>query len=97
MHKQNGDVTEMMGRYLELKTKQTKEEVAELERARAKTEAANFSIKNCNALLATMEELSCEERADTYNVFKDIWHREIFMLDHSSRLIWLKKKIVSDN
>jgi hypothetical protein len=94
---QNGDVTEMMGRYLELKTKQTKEEVAELERARAKTEAANFSIKNCNALLATMEELSCEERADTYNVFKDIWHREIFMLDHSSRLIWLKKKIVSDN
>jgi hypothetical protein len=30
--KQNGDGTEMMGRYLELKTKQTEEEVAELER-----------------------------------------------------------------
>jgi hypothetical protein len=95
--KQNGDVAEMMGRYLELKTKQTKE-VVELERARAKTEAADFSNKNCNALLATIEELSCEERADAYDVFKDIQHREIFMTtDPSSRLIWLKKKIVSDN
>jgi hypothetical protein len=45
-----------------------------------------------------MEELSCEERVDTYDVFKDIQHREIFMIaDPSSRLIWLKKKIVSDN
>jgi hypothetical protein len=76
-----------------LKTKQTEEEVVELERARAKTEAADFSIKNCNALLATIEELSCEERAYTYDVFKDIQHREIFMTaDPSSRLIWLKKK-----
>jgi hypothetical protein len=45
-----------------------------------------------------MEDLSCEERADTYDVFKDIQHREIFMtVDPSSRLIWLKKKIVNDN
>jgi hypothetical protein len=96
--KQNGDVTEMMGRYLELKTKQIEEEVAELERARAKIEAADFSIKNCNALLATMEELSCEERVDAYDVFMDIQPREIFMIaDPSSRLIWLKKKIVSAN
>jgi hypothetical protein len=43
--KQNGDVAEMMGRYLELKTKQTEEEVAEVERARAKTEAAVFSSR----------------------------------------------------
>jgi hypothetical protein len=86
--KQNGDVTEMMGRYLELKTKQTEEEVAELERARAKTEVADFSIKNCNALLATMEEQSYEERADTYDIFKDIQHRDIFMTtDPSSRLV----------
>jgi hypothetical protein len=83
----------MMGRYLKLKTKQTEEEVAELERARTKTEAADFSIKTCNPLLATMEELSCEERVDAYDVFKDIQHREIFMTaDPSSRLIWLKKK-----
>jgi hypothetical protein len=47
--KKNGDITEMMRRYLELKTNQTEEEVAELERPRAKTEAADFSIKNCNA------------------------------------------------
>jgi hypothetical protein len=96
--KQNGDVAEMMGRYLELKTKQTEEEVAGLKRARTKTEAADFSIKTCIALLATMEELSCEERADAYDVFKDIQHREIFMTaDPSSRLIWPKKKIVSAN
>jgi hypothetical protein len=45
-----------------------------------------------------MQELSCEERADTYDVFKDIQHREIFMtVDPSSSLIWLKKKIVSGN
>jgi hypothetical protein len=90
--KQNGDVTEMMGRYLELKTKQTEEEVVELERARAKTEAADFSIKNYNALLATIEELLCEERADAYDGLKDIQHKEIFMTADPPRLIWLKKK-----
>jgi hypothetical protein len=96
-YKQNGDVAEMMGRYLELKTKQTEEEVIELERVRAKTEVADFSIKNYNALLATMEELSCEEREDAYDVFKYIQHMEIFMIADPSCLIWLKKKIVSDN
>jgi hypothetical protein len=96
--KQNGDVTEMMGRYLELKTKKTEEEVVDLKRARANTEAADFSIKKCNALMATMEELWCEERVERYDVFKDIQHREIFMTgDPSSRSMWLKKKIVSDN
>jgi hypothetical protein len=55
-----------------------------MKRARAKTEAADFFIKNCNALLPTMEELVCEERADTYNVFKDIQHREIFMTANPS-------------
>jgi hypothetical protein len=93
----NGDVTEMMGRYLELKTKKT-EEVVDLKRARANTEAADFSIKKCNALMATMEKLQCEERVDTYDVLKDIQHREIFMTSNpSSRSMWLKKKIVSVN
>jgi hypothetical protein len=54
--KQNGDITEMMGRYLELKTKKT-DEVVDLKRARANTETADFFIKKCNALMATMEEL----------------------------------------
>jgi hypothetical protein len=31
-----------------------------------------------------MEELACEERADAYNVFKDIQHREIFMTANPS-------------
>ncbi|KAK3126691.1 hypothetical protein QOZ80_7AG0560770 [Eleusine coracana subsp. coracana] len=83
-----------MGRYLELKTKQTEEELAEQERAKAQAEGTDFSIKNCNVVLATMEDLSCEEREDAYDVFKDVQNREIFMTaDPTSRLIWLKKKI----
>ncbi|TVU42117.1 hypothetical protein EJB05_08507 [Eragrostis curvula] len=44
-----------------------------------------------------MEELSCEERADAYEVFMDARKREVFMTaaDLASRLIWLRKKICS--
>ncbi|KAK3146751.1 hypothetical protein QOZ80_3BG0271390 [Eleusine coracana subsp. coracana] len=39
--KKNGDVADMMGRYLELKTKQTEEELAEQERAKSQAEEAD--------------------------------------------------------
>ncbi|TVU43231.1 hypothetical protein EJB05_09678 [Eragrostis curvula] len=61
------DVADLMGKYVEVKTKQVEEEAAKV---------AEFSIKSCNALLATMEELSCEERADAYEVFMDARKRE---------------------
>lgn len=92
--RKNADIAEMMGSYIELKTKQTQVDVVEQERAR--DESASFSIKNCNAVLATIEELSGEERADAYEVFKDAQNREIFITaEPSSRLIWLRRKIVS--
>uniref|UniRef100_A0A0A9E465 Uncharacterized protein n=1 Tax=Arundo donax TaxID=35708 RepID=A0A0A9E465_ARUDO len=80
--KKNDDVADKMEKYLELKTKQVEEE-------------NDFSIKNCNALLSRLEGLSGEERADAYDIFKDVQNREIFMTaEPSSRLIWLRKKIV---
>lgn len=81
------DVAEIMGQYVEVKKKQVEDEAAE---------AAYFSIKNCNALLATMEEISVEEKVDAYDVFRDAQNREIFMTaEPSSRLIWLRRKIVT--
>ncbi|TVU06883.1 hypothetical protein EJB05_46919, partial [Eragrostis curvula] len=80
------DVADLMGKYVEVKTKQVEEEAAEV---------AEFSIKSCNTLLATMEELSCEDRADAYEVFMDARKREVFMTaaDPASRLVWLRKQI----
>jgi hypothetical protein len=44
----------------------------------------------------TIEELSGEEKAEAFDVFKDAQNRQIFMIaEPVSRLIWLRKEMVS--
>lgn len=84
------NVAGMMERYLEIKTKQVEGEVKEKAKA---SEADDFSIKNCLSLVNTIEELSGEEKAEAFDVFKDAQNREIFMTaEPTARLIWLRKK-----
>ena len=84
----------MMEKYLELRTKQVEGEVAE--KSRVVAEADDFSIKKCISLVNTMEELSGEEKAEAFDIFKDAQNQEIFMtVEPTVRLIWLRKKMVS--
>jgi hypothetical protein len=87
-------VTAKMEKYLELRTQQVEEEVAA--KARAASEVDDFSIKNCISYVNTIEELSGEEKAEAFDVFKDAQNRQIFMTaEPVSRLIWLRKEMVS--
>ncbi|XP_040378720.1 uncharacterized protein LOC107303897 [Oryza brachyantha] len=84
--KQNGNVAEMMEKYIELRHKQVEDEMAR-EKELAK-QVDEYSIKNCIAVLSTMKELSPEETAHAFNVFKDTQNREIFMsVDPTSRIL----------
>jgi hypothetical protein len=87
-------VSDVMEKYLEIRTKQVEGEVAE--KAKTITEIDEFSMKNCIGLLNTIGELSSEEKADAFDIFKEAINREIFMTaEPIARLIWLRKKIVS--
>jgi hypothetical protein len=83
-----------MEKYLELRTQQVEEEVAA--KARAASEVDDFSIKNCISYVNTIEELSGEEKAEAFDVFKDAQNRQIFVTaEPVSHLIWLRKEMVS--
>ncbi|CAN6317337.1 unnamed protein product [Urochloa humidicola] len=86
------NVAGMMQKYLEVRMIQVEGEVAD--KAKAVAEADDFSIKNCISHLNTIEELSGEERAEAFDVFKDAQNRQIFMTaEPISRLIWLRKEM----
>ncbi|WVZ91354.1 hypothetical protein U9M48_037541 [Paspalum notatum var. saurae] len=81
-------------KYLDLRAKQIEGEI--VVQARAAAEADDFSIKKCISLVNTIEELSGEEKADAFDIFKDAQNREIFMTgEPNARLIWLWKKMVA--
>lgn len=85
------EVAHMMEKYLEVKTKQVEGEVAE--KSRAGSGADEYSIKQCISVISTMVELTGEEKAEAFDVFKDAQNREIFMnADSPTRLIWIRKK-----
>ncbi|KAL6637973.1 hypothetical protein ACP70R_025545 [Stipagrostis hirtigluma subsp. patula] len=84
--KQNGNVAGM-------KTKQALE-TAEA-RAGAKTYANDYSIKTCIDVLNTMEELSSEEKAESFDLFKDEQNREIFICaEPIARILWLHQLLI---
>jgi hypothetical protein len=59
----------MMEKYLEVKTKRVEGEVAE--KSRAGSGADEYSIKKCISVINTMVELTREEKAEAFDVFKD--------------------------
>jgi hypothetical protein len=65
----NEVVAHMMDKYLEVKTKQVEGEVAE--KSRAGSGADEYSIKKCISVINTMVELTDEEKAEAFDVFKD--------------------------
>jgi hypothetical protein len=89
-HTQDGNVVEMMGRFLEMKEKQAEAE----ERATTNANEDDFPIQTCIAIVDGMEELSDDEKVDAYDVFKDAQNRDIFMTaKDATRIKWLRKKI----
>lgn len=90
--KQDGNVADMMGRYLEIRTKQAEEEASELARERADTRRVDdFSIRSCISVLNTLKDLSNEEKVKAFGVFKDAKNREIFIsAEPVTRLMWLR-------
>ncbi|KAL6890595.1 hypothetical protein ACP4OV_008850 [Aristida adscensionis] len=92
---QKRNVVAMMESYLDMKAKQVELETAEAARAMPDTSVDDFSIKKCISVLNTMEELTSEEKAHAYDVFKDPQDREIFMTaEPITRLIWMRKKLL---
>lgn len=56
----------------------------------------DFSITSYVAVVNTVQELSTDEKIDSFDVFKDPQNREIFMAaEPATHLLWLKKKLVS--
>jgi hypothetical protein len=88
-----------MGRYIDMRMKQDEEEATQLAKEREEKEvsqAADFSIKKCISIIGTME-VTKEEKAKAYNVFKDLDNRQIFLSacddDAESALIWLRNEM----
>ena len=87
------NITGMLKNYMEMKAKQIEEEAAE--KAKTVAEEADYSIMNCISLVNSIEELSSEEKAEAFDVFKDAQNRQIFMTaEPVARLIWLRNKMV---
>uniref|UniRef100_A0A804LJG3 Myb/SANT-like domain-containing protein n=1 Tax=Zea mays TaxID=4577 RepID=A0A804LJG3_MAIZE len=87
---QDGNVVEMMGRFLEMKEKQAEAD----ERATTNANEDDFPIQTCIAIVDGMEEFSDDEKVDSYDVFKDAQNRAIFMTaKDATRIKWLRKKI----
>jgi len=88
-----------MERYLDMRTKQAKDErerEAQLAREREASHSNDFSIKRCISVLNTME-VAKDEKAKAYSVFKDPDNTQIFMSvcdDYpESALIWLRNEM----
>ncbi|WVZ97044.1 hypothetical protein U9M48_042609 [Paspalum notatum var. saurae] len=85
-------VSEMMGRFLEMKEKQAEAEAEE--RARTNTNENDFSLPMCIAVVDGIEDLSKDEKIDAFDIFKDAQNRAIFMTaKDATRVKWLRKKI----
>ncbi|BAH94479.1 Os09g0292400 [Oryza sativa Japonica Group] len=99
----------LMERYLDMRTKQTEDEAAQLARekeaqlAREKEahlarekESNDFSIKRCISVLNSMD-VTKAEKVKAYTVFKNAENREIFVSacdeDPESALSWLRSEM----
>ncbi|KAK3139825.1 hypothetical protein QOZ80_5AG0390970 [Eleusine coracana subsp. coracana] len=95
--KKTASIEGMMERYLEMRTKQAEEETASLEREKVIAQGADYSVKRCISVLSSMD-VTKEEKAKAYAVFKNPENREVFLCacDHDleSALIWLRSEMV---
>ncbi|XP_040383078.1 uncharacterized protein LOC102710734 [Oryza brachyantha] len=99
--RKSAGVEALMERYLDMRTKQVEDEATQLTRekeahAAREKEVCDFSIKRCIAILNSME-VTKEEKAKAYSIFKNADNREIFVSacdeDLESVLIWLRNEM----
>jgi len=88
----------MMGRYLDMRTKQVQDESVDLAKEKEVAQGNDFSIKMCIYVLSIME-VTKEEKAKAFAVFiKSKENREAFLsgceLDREATLVWLKNAMV---
>jgi hypothetical protein len=76
--KKSTRVKNMMEKYLEMRTKQAEDESAQLAKEKEHTQSDDFSIKKCISVLRSME-VTKEEKAKAYAVFKTLVDRELFL------------------
>uniref|UniRef100_A0A0E0LU77 Uncharacterized protein n=1 Tax=Oryza punctata TaxID=4537 RepID=A0A0E0LU77_ORYPU len=72
----------LIGRYLDMRTKQAEDEATQLAREKEahltkEKENNDFSIKKCISILSSMVEVTKEEKAKAYTVFKNAENREV--------------------
>jgi hypothetical protein len=95
--KKSTRIENMMEKYLEMRTKQAEDESAQLAKETEHTQGADFSIKKCIYVLRSME-VTKEEKAKAYAVFKTTVNRELFLCayedDPESALIWHRSEMV---
>jgi hypothetical protein len=86
----------LVERYLDIRSKQAEDEATQLAREREARGGDDFSIKNCIAVLNTLE-VTKEEKVKAYKVFKDPDNRQIFLSacndDREAALMWLRDEM----
>ncbi len=95
--KKDGSALEgVIGRYLDLKTKQAQDEAALLAKEKEATQANDYSIKRCISILKTMD-VTRDEKVKASEVFIIPDNREIFISfnedDPETALLWLRGKM----
>ncbi|KAL5209878.1 hypothetical protein ABZP36_005501 [Zizania latifolia] len=93
--RKQSQIAGVLQEYVDFRKKQTSDFIDELD---GKTKPKDdCSIKNCLAVLESIEELSDEEKALATNIFKCELNREIFInfKNPNVRLLWIRGEIVS--
>jgi hypothetical protein len=92
----SSNIEVLMERYLDIRSKQAEDEATQLAREREARGGDDFSIKNCIAVLNTLE-VTKEEKVKAYKVFKDPDNRQIFLSacndDREAALMWLRDEM----
>jgi len=86
----------LVGRYLDVKTKQVEDEAAQLVKEKEDAKASDFSIKRCITVLRTMEVIATE-KIKAADVFSIPNNRETFISfcedEPEIVVLWLRGKI----
>jgi hypothetical protein len=85
-----------MEKYISFRAKQAEEEATQLAEEKEKSEANDFSIKKCVVVVNTME-MTKEEKATSFKIFRDPDSRQIFLSSYEEdpevAFIWLKSEM----
>jgi hypothetical protein len=95
-HKKTTNIEGLMEKYIGFRAKQAEEEATQLAEEKEKNEANNFLIKKCVFVVNTME-ITKEEKAASFKIFRDPDNRQIFLSSYEEdpevAFIWLKSEM----